>query len=90
MIYKETGFDTWSTDPEEIRKALYDWVIPYAYKNVITDIKAVEVRKKVSDETETYHKEIQTYGTSEEMMAKAAESYFVRGSECNLVYCPNG
>ena len=42
--------DTESTDPEGLKKALHAGVIPKAYKDVITDIEVIEVRKKVSDE----------------------------------------
>ncbi len=82
--------DTESTDPEGLKKALHAGVIPKAYKDVITDIEVIEVRKKVSDEAETEGVSESIYGTPEEMMERAKEGYFVREPERNLVYCPNG
>lgn len=82
--------DTESTDPEGLKKALHAGVIPEAYKDVITDIEVIEVRRKVSDEPETEGVSESIYGTPEEMMKRAKEGYFVRDPERNLVYCPNG
>ena len=79
-----------STEPGELKKALHAGVIPDAYKDVISDIKVAEVRRKVSDRPESGNRETSIYGTPDEMMARAKEGYFVRDPERNLVYCPNG
>lgn len=89
--YQEAEVDVTSTEPEELKKALHAGVIPDVYKEVITDMKIFEVRRKVSDEAEKDEESaISIYGTSEEMQARAKEGYFVRDPERNLVYCPNG
>ncbi len=89
--YEEAdNVDVESTDSDELKKALHAGMIPEAYKDVISDIEMKEVRRKVSDEPEADGIVRTPYGTSEEMMARAAEGYFVRDPERNLVYCPNG
>lgn len=89
--YEEAGnVDVESTDSEELQKALHAGMIPVAYKDVISGIEIKEVRRKVSDEPEADGMARTPYGTPEEMMARAAEGYFVRDPERNLVYCPNG
>ncbi len=82
--------DVESTDSDELQKALHAGMIPEAYKDVISEIEIKEVRRKVSDEPEADGMVRTPYGTPEEMMARAAEGYFVRDAERNLVYCPNG
>lgn len=88
--YEESGVNVKSTNPEELKKALHAGVVPDAYKDVITDIRVAEVRRKVSDRQESDNRETSVYGTPDEMMARAKEGYFVRDPERNLVYCPNG
>ena len=88
--YEESEVNVKSTEPEELKKALHAGVIPEAYKDVISDIAVVEVRRKVSDKPESDNRETSVYGTLDEMMARAEEGYFVRDPERNLVYCPNG
>lgn len=88
--YEESEVNVKSTEPEELKKALHAGVIPDAYKDVISDIKVAEVRRKVSDMPESDNRETSVYGTPDEMMARAKEGYFVRDPERNLVYCPNG
>lgn len=90
IAYEESEVNVKSTESEELKKALHAGVVPDAYKGVISDIKVVEVRRKVSDEPVADHKETSVYGTPDEMMARAEEGYFVRDPERNLVYCPNG
>lgn len=88
--YEEAEVKKDSTAPEEIKKALHAGIIPDAYKDVITDIEVVEVRRKVNDEQGTDSETPSVYGTPEEMMERAEEGYFVRDPERNLVYCPGG
>lgn len=87
--YEENEFDSESTDPDELKKAIHAGVIPEAYKDVITDMNVKEVRRKVSDEPASEATK-SIYGSEEEMMIRAKEGYFVRDPERNLVYCPNG
>ena len=88
--YEESETDRFSESPEEMKKCLYAGKIPEAYKDVITEMKVEEVRRKVSDRQpeETATKSV--YGTPEEMQERAKEGYFVRDPERNLVYCPAG
>lgn len=88
--YEESEINVKSSEPEELKKALHAGVIPDVYKDVISNIEVVEVRKKVRDESVLDNKETSIYGTPEEMMRRAKEGYFVRDPERNLVYCPNG
>lgn len=88
--YEESEVDAKSTEPGELKKALHAGVIPDAYKDVISDIKVAEARRKVSDRTEPDNRETSVYGTPDGLMARAKEGYFVRDPERNLVYCPNG
>lgn len=89
--YEEAdGVDINSTVSEELKKAIHSGVIPEAYKDVISDMKVEEVRRKVDDEPEPEEASKSIYGTPEEMMERAKEGYFVRDPERNLVYCPNG
>ena len=88
--YEESETDWFSESPEEMKKCRYAGKIPEAYKDVITEMKVEEVRRKVSDRQpeETAVKSV--YGTPEEMQERAKEGYFVRDPERNLVYCPAG
>lgn len=89
--YEEAdNVDVERTDSDGLKKALHAGMIPEAYKDVISDIEIKEVRRKVSDEPEADRMARTPYGTPEEMKARAAEGYFVRDPERNLVYCPNG
>lgn len=86
--YEEAEADITSTKPNELKKALHSGQIPEAYKDVISDIKVENVRRKVSNDTS---EEIKSpYGTPETMKERAMQGYFVRDPECNLVYCPAG
>lgn len=63
--------------------------IPESYRNVIDKAEVVTRRKLVRDDVPA--QEIKSpYGTEEEMLARAAEGYFVRDPERNVVYCPGG
>lgn len=88
--YEESEIDRFSNSPEELKKCIHAGEIPEAYKDVISEMKVEEVRRKVSDRQpeETDVKSI--YGAPEEMQARAKEGYFVRDPERNLVYCPSG
>lgn len=88
--YEEARTDIHSIKPDELRKSLHAGQIPEAYKEVISDIKIEEVRRKVRDEEEKTGNEKFLYGTPEEMLRRAKEGYFVRDPERNLVYCPAG
>lgn len=86
--YEENDTDASSTKPEDLKKCLHAGMIPDAYKGVIEGMEVKEVRRKVKEDNDQAPKSI--YGTSEEMLAKAKEGYFVRDPEANLVYCPTG
>ena len=49
--YEEAEADITSTKPNELKKALHSGQIPEAYKDVISDIKVENVRRKVSNDT---------------------------------------
>lgn len=86
--YEEAEADITSTKPNELKKALHSGQIPEAYKDMISDIKVENVRRKVSNDTS---EEIKSpYGTPETMKERAMQGYFVRDPERNLVYCPAG
>lgn len=88
--YEESDADAGSTATEELKKSLHAGKIPEAYKEVISDMRVEEVRRKVKDEKETGEKTESVYGTPEEMLERAKEGYYVRDPERNLVYCPAG
>lgn len=78
--------DSASTEAEDLKNCLHAGVIPDAYEGIIEDMEVVEVRRKVLNEPEQEVKS--PYGTEEEMKDRAAEGYFVRDPERDLVYCP--
>lgn len=87
--YEEADeLNTAGTGSEDLRKCIHAGVIPEAYTDVIEDMQVTEVKRKVSDEPE--QKVESPYGTEEEMKARAAEGYYVRDPERDLVYCPGG
>lgn len=66
--YKEvTEIDTTSVAPEELKKALHAGKIPEAYKDVISEMRVEEVRRKVVDREEEKAKACSVYGTAKEM-----------------------
>lgn len=73
-----------------MKKSLHAGKIPEAYKEVISDMRVEEVRRKVKTEAEQEKKVKSVYGTTDEMVERAKEGYFVRDPERNLVYCPAG
>jgi transposase len=75
-----------SSKPEDLRACLEAGVIPDIYNGILTDANVCEVKKYEADIADS---EILSM-SDEEMKAKAAEGYFVRDAERNLVYCPEG
>jgi transposase len=90
IAYEEEEADKTSKKPKELKKCLRSGKIPDAYQEVIEDIRVEEVRRKVTEDGGEKEEAKAIYGTTEEMMARAKEGYFVRDPERNLVYCPNG
>lgn len=90
LIYEKAEADTASIKREELKKSLHAGKIPEAYKEVISDMRVEEVRRKVKTEAEQEKKVKSVYGTTDEMVERAKEGYFVRDPERNLVYCPAG
>lgn len=88
--YEETETDVHSTRSEELKKCIHAGKVPEAYKDVISDMKVEEVRRKVKDEIDEAEVAVSMYGTPAEMQERAKEGYFVRDPERNLVYCPAG
>lgn len=75
-----------STKPEDLKACLEAGVVPDAYKDILTDMKVEEKKSYVADIPDSDVLKM----TDEEMKAKAAEGYFMRDAERNLVYCPQG
>ena len=90
LCYVETECDPESTKSEDLSKCLHAGEIPEAYKNVIESAEVKTVRRKVIEDAEEAKLISSPYGNEEEMMRRAAEGYFVRDPERNLVYCPAG
>lgn len=91
ISYEEAeNVDVKSTEVEELAKALHAGMVPEAYKEVISGIEVVEVRRKADAEKKDAKPVTSVYGTAEEMQERAKAGYFVRDPERNLVYCPNG
>lgn len=75
-----------NTDIESLTKCIESGVIPDVYKDQIRDMQVV--MKKVKEDVEsTEENPIQD---EDRMKERAAEGYFVRDLERNLVYCPRG
>lgn len=90
ITYEESEPDMESTEADELKKSLHAGKIPEAYREVISDMRVEEVRRKVKTENENTGNAESIYGTSEEMIERAKEGYYVRDPERNLVYCPSG
>lgn len=90
IFYEEGDEDIHSIKPDKLRKSLKAGQIPEAYKDILSDIKVEEVRRKVRDEEERSENVRFIYESPEEMLERAKEGYFVRNPERNLVYCPAG
>ncbi|XBX05695.1 transposase [Enterocloster clostridioformis] len=90
ITYEEAEADTANTKPEELKKSLHAGQIPEAYKEVISNMRIEEVRRKVEEVQGKTKKAESVYGTADEMLKRAKEGYFVRDPERNLFYCPAG
>ena len=88
LSYEAAECNPESTEAEELKKCLHAGIIPEAYAGVITEIQVKEVTRKIKEGEDTESKSM--YGTKEEMVERAAEGYFVRDPEANIVYCPSG
>jgi transposase len=77
-----------SRSAEDIRKCLRSGNVPDAYRDVIESIEVTEKRVCVGDAAGGERRS--PYGSEEEMRGRAAEGYFVRDPERNIVYCPVG
>lgn len=75
-----------SAKPENLRLCLESGVIPTAYEGILSNPCIREVKSYSCDLDDSEVIKM----TQEEMMAKAAEGYFVRDPERNIVYCPMG
>lgn len=75
-----------STKPEELKKCIQAGIVPDVYKDVIKDVKVRDKKEFVRDNTSADEPK----RTDEEMLTRAAEGYFERDAERNLVYCPAG
>ena len=73
-----------SARPEDLRACLEAGVIPDIYNGILTDAKVCEVKKYEADIADS---EILSMSDGD-MKAKAAEGYFIRDAERNLVCCP--
>ena len=74
------------TDAESLSKCLDAGVVPAIYKDIIEDIKVVQKKKRVLITSSIE----QAAQDEERMIAKAAEGFFVRDMDRDLVYCPAG
>jgi transposase len=74
------------TEPHDLAKCLRAGIKPDAYSGVIDSIEVVEKRCRVYDEPA----EGPADRSDAEMLGRAAEGYFVRDPEKDLVYCPAG
>lgn len=86
--YLEGEADLSSKQAEDLNRALHAGKIPEVYQDVISKTEVIKKKTWVSDEQESGDTEQSIYGTEEEMKARAAEGYFVRDPERNIVYCP--
>lgn len=75
-----------STSPEDLKACLEAGVIPDAYKGILTDVRISDVK---AFQPKTTDAEVLNM-SDEQMREKAAEGFFVRDAERNLVYCPEG
>lgn len=77
-----------SREAEDIRKCIKSGEIPEAYAEVIEAAEIVEKKEFVKDKQE--EAEETPYGSEQEMAERAAQGYFVRDPERNIVICPAG
>lgn len=86
--YQEAACDPDRTDPEEIRKCLHAGVIPKVYEGTIRKITVEDKKTFITDPDVPAAKS--PFCSETEMREKAADGYFVRDPERNLVICPAG
>ena len=86
IAYEDAECDPTSSESSEIKKTLHAGQVPKVYDEIIKDVELVTVRRKVSDEPGGGLKS--PYSSEEEMKERAAEGYFVRDPERDLVHCP--
>lgn len=72
------------TDAESLAKCLDAGIVPTAYKDIIEEIKVVQKKKRFLIPSNWE----QMAMDEEKMLAKAAEGFFVRDMDRDLVYCP--
>lgn len=77
-----------STKPEDLQACLEAGVIPDTYKGVLTDAQVIE--KHTYDKSDGITPGEILKMTTEEMITKAKEGYFIRDAERNFVICPMG
>ena len=75
-----------SVKPEDLKICLQAGVVPDVYKDILTDAKVIDIKKRTLVISDAAILEM----TPEQMRAKALEGYFVRDAARNLVYCPRG
>lgn len=83
--YDPSGGDPTSADPAQLAACLRAGQIPEAYEGAIESAEVVERRVLVRDAADA-----PAAGSVEEMRERAAEGFFVRDAERNLVVCPAG
>lgn len=81
--------DPASTDAAGLARCLRAGVVPDAYRDAIDSIEVRDAVVFVDDEGEQAAAAAR-YGTQEEMRERAAQGFFVRDPERNLVVCPAG
>lgn len=86
--FEEAEADTGNTNPKELKKSLHAGRGTEAYKDVISDMKVEEVRRKVKGEPMQAEKSESIYRSPMGMLEGAKTGYFVIDQERNLVYCP--
>lgn len=80
--------DPASTEAADLKACLRAGILPDAYKDVIQEISVVEKEVPIADDIGTLPSS--PFKDEEEMKGKAAEGFFVRDPERNIVYCPAG
>lgn len=85
--YQENETNPYDSNINEIAKCLHAGVIPDVYNDVIDSI---EISEKKEFEEPLPSNIKSPFESEEEMIAKAADGYFVRDPERNLVICPAG
>ena len=86
--FEEAEADTGNINPKELKKSLHAGRGTEAYKDVISDMKVEEVRRKVKGEPMQAEKSESIYRSPMGMLEGAKTGYFVIDQERNLVYCP--